>query len=262
MKRLTQFAVVAVAALAVCPAAEAQRRRPHETTVTVVAPNGPHVLSTREATRTLAANGTVAVASSSANVESLLNGFPAPGLGFDYTHHAAVNRNLGTRALIDPLTQLRLAQAREIRRETPFIAVPAVLPAIINNVQVIVLNQPPQVVVVQVPAAGENDDDRDEDRVERVRYVERIREPEPQGARDDPAAVATSPPPRRESSEMVFIRKDGTLAFAVGYLLREDKLIYVTREGHRYSLLLSLLDVDATREMNESLGTTLHLPGA
>jgi hypothetical protein len=258
MKWLTQFAVVAVAALAVCSTADAQRRRPREATVTVVAPNGPRVLSTSDATRTLASNGTVAVASGGANVESLLNGFPAPGLGFDYTHHAAVNRNLGTRALIDPLTQLRLAQAREIRREAPFIAVPAVMPAIINNVQVIVLNQPPQVVVVQVPAADEHDH-RDDDRVERVRYVERVREPDPPRV---PALSEAASAPQRHASELVLIRKDGTLAFAVGYLLREDKLIYVTREGLRYSMLLSLLDLDATREMNESLGTTLHLPGA
>ncbi|GEM_PF-2519220 len=259
LKTGAQFALGLTLALAVCAAAEAQRHRPREATITVVAPSGPRVVSTGDATRALAASGTVAAPRGS-NVEALLHGFPAPGLGFDFTHHAAVNRNLGTRALIDPVTQLRLQQAREIRRQTPFVPVPAVFPASINNFQVIVLNQPPPVVVLQVPAAEEPE--REDERFERVRYLERVREPEPPRSRPAPVdAPAPSSARLRESSDLVLIRKDGTIAFAVGFLLREDKLIYVTREGFRLSMLLSLLDVDATREMNESLGTTLRLPG-
>src|SRR5713226_10218966 len=50
------------------------------------------------------------------SVQQLLN--PVPGLGFDFAHLAAINRNLDVRALIDPVTQQRLALSERILRET------------------------------------------------------------------------------------------------------------------------------------------------
>ena len=55
----------------------------------------------------------------------------------------------------------------------------------------------------------------------------------------------------------MLIHRDGSLTFAVAYVIRGDRLTYITRDGHRRSLELALLDLDATRDMNESLGTTV-----
>ena len=184
----------------------------------------------------------------------VLGSFPAPGLGFDYTHQAAVNRNLATRALIDPLTQHRLALERQSRRNV--VGVPIAMPVVVNNIQVIVTPPPP---VVILPVEDEVQDEfaprmRRASASTRPRYVE-PEEPDEVGRE----LVAPAPPPAapREVSDLVLIHRDGSLTFAVAYVIRGDRLTYITRDGHRRSLELALLDLDATRDMNESLGTTV-----
>lgn len=176
---------------------------------------------------------------SSASVSALINGgFPASGFGFDFTHFAAVNRNLGIRALIDPVTQLQLSLARQLRREAAVF--PVALPTIINNnVNQIFLTLPPPVVIIEQPQVIEVPVERGD----------------PPRASNEPAA-----PPAPELGELVFIRKDGSLVFAVGYSVVNERIIYVTREGIRRSFSLSDLDAESTRLMNEERGTSLRLP--
>jgi len=198
-------------------------------------------------------------AAQDAAVSGLLNGYPAPGLGFDYAHHSAVNRNLATRALIDPLTQQRLAQAMQARRSTPLESI--AIPLAVNNIQIVVVIPPP---VVILPVADEAEDNADHAQHRRSRddadYRQWMNQRYAAELRDaGPAGPAPPLDPPREVSELVLICRDGTLVFAVGYTRRGDHLIYVTREGHRKSLALEALDLDATRAMNESLGTTLIL---
>lgn len=185
--------------------------------------------------------GTVTI-SPSATVSTLLDGsFPVPGFGFDYVHHAAVNRDIGVRAIIDPATQHQLALARAIRRETP--AFPVVLPLVLNtNVNQIFISTPPPVVIVQQPAVIEVPVDRAE-----RREPERIEAP-------------PAPQPVAELGELVLIRNDGRVVFAVAYSVVSGRLVYVTREGFRRSFPLAELDADATLQMNEERGTSLRLP--
>jgi len=248
MKKLLQFATALLVLAALAPAAAAQRHA-RRTPWIVSAPAGTRVIRTTQAqpattTQNLipAGSGFVTAIPSGSTVESLVNGFPVPGLGFDYTHHAAVNRNLGVRALIDPVTQQRLNLARQIRRETPVASFP--FPPVFSSTQVIIVQQPP-VVILQQPAAYEEP----EEPVERVHYIE---PPPPQA----PIAQA----PVVELGEIVLIRNDGTVVFAVGFSTLHDRIVYVTREGFRRSFPLRDLDVDATREMNEVRGTSLRLP--
>src|SRR5574337_872338 len=49
-------------------------------------------------------------------VQQLLQ--PVPGFGFDFTHLAAVTRDLDIRAVIDPITQQRLAVAERLLLES------------------------------------------------------------------------------------------------------------------------------------------------
>ena len=221
MKTLVRICLFAVLALAVCSAAAAQATQP----VQVVRADARFQPATRAATPLLT---------------DTAGGFPVPGLGFDYVHHAAVNRDLGVRALIDPSTQQQLALARQIRRETPVAAGGIILP--FSNVpQIIVVAPPPPVIIIQqqAPPAPE--------RLEPVHLA----------VRDEPVPPPTPP---RELAELVLVRLDGKLVFAVAFSIRDAELVYITPEGIRRSLLLSDLDLEFTRRLNEERGTSLRLP--
>jgi hypothetical protein len=187
----------------------------------------------------------------------LLGDYPAPGLGFDYTHLAVRNRNLAARAAIDPATQHRLALERQLRRDAPRAIAPA-FPVVVNSivVNVNVVPQPP-VVIVQEPEPEPGYD------LERARYVERLERLE-RREMDAAPPVPVYEPPLRESEELVLIRRDGALLFAVAFTVRPDaagdaRVVYITREGHRRSVAVAELDLPATRDMNEARGTSLQL---
>jgi hypothetical protein len=63
-----------------------------------------------------------------------------------------------------------------------------------------------------------------------------------------------------ESEEFVFVRRDGTLFFAVGYTWENGTLRYVTNQGLRRTVTQDALDLDATRQFNEQRGLSFQLP--
>lgn len=241
------------------PAAAQQRRNPEP--VILSAPAGTRIVRPATASATTAATAPAANLSAAASaaappatssagsflvasgesVQSLLLGdVPVPGFGFDHTHHAAVNRNLSTLALIDPATQHRLALARQIRAETPR----AILLPVFAPVTQVVVMVPPPVVVLPAPA------EPPEERVEGVRYVEK----------DVASAPAAPPLPVRELEAIVFVMRDGTERLAVAFSVRGQVVIYISPDGRRRTLPLSELDVTATLAANEERGTLLTLP--
>ncbi len=66
--------------------------------------------------------------------------------------------------------------------------------------------------------------------------------------------------PPKEQSEYVFVRRDGTLIFAVAYSWINDRLQYVTEEGLRRTVALNALDLDATTQFNEQRGVSMRPP--
>jgi hypothetical protein len=60
--------------------------------------------------------------------------------------------------------------------------------------------------------------------------------------------------------EFVLVRRDGGQVLAVAFTVQKGQISYVTRDGVRRSIALSVLDLDATRNENEERGTTLRLP--
>ena len=169
------------------------------------------------------------------SVQQLLN--PVPGLGFDFAHLAAINRNLDVRALVDPVTQQRLALSERILRETGATSfAPIFFPW-----SGAAFSQPPVVVILQQPPAT-------------------AAPTEPAPAPAPPAAAQAVPEqPVPDVGEFVFVRRNGTLLFVVAFRQQDDRVIYVTREGLRLSVLVADLDVDATLRINEDRGTDLHL---
>ena len=75
-----------------------------------------------------------------------------------------------------------------------------------------------------------------------------------------PPAAAEPSTPSRPSDEYVFVRRDGTLFFAVAYTWDHGNLRYVSNEGLRHSVAGTALDLDATQQFNEQRGLTFRLP--
>ncbi len=63
-----------------------------------------------------------------------------------------------------------------------------------------------------------------------------------------------------DNDGFVFVRRDGTIFFAVAYSWENGALRYVTSQGLRHTVTLDALDLDATRQFNEQRGLTFRLP--
>jgi hypothetical protein len=84
----------------------------------------------------------------------------------------------------------------------------------------------------------------------------RVRDPQPA-----PAPVAEPDhSPIREAEQYVFVRRDGTVFFAVAYAWENGALRYVTSEGLRRNIATSALDLDATQQFNEQRGLNFRMP--
>jgi hypothetical protein len=167
----------------------------------------------------------------------LLN--PAPGLGFDFTHLAAINSNLGVQAVIDPLTQYQLALALRL---------PQVAPTAFwgggygGYVESPVYGQPsqPQIIVVQQPV--------------------------PQAAPAEQAAPAPAPeaaappqPPLPDVGQFLLIERDGHVIHAVAFTVEGKRVVYITADGLRHTIALDQIDARLTEDRNAERGTMLHL---
>jgi hypothetical protein len=83
-------------------------------------------------------------------------------------------------------------------------------------------------------------------------------------AADQPEVVPQrrlrSNPPEAPPSEFVFVRRDGTVFFAVAYSWVNGGLQYVTQDGMRTLVSTTTLDLDATTQFNEQRGLAFHSP--
>ena len=83
----------------------------------------------------------------------------------------------------------------------------------------------------------------------------RVRGPQPA----DPALEAASAAPS-ENEGYVFVRRDGTVFFAVAYTWEDGTLRYVTSDGLRRSVARESLDLNATQQFNEQRGLSFRSP--
>jgi hypothetical protein len=79
---------------------------------------------------------------------------------------------------------------------------------------------------------------------------------------EEPASVSQPEvTPVGESSEYVFVRRDGTVFFAVAFTWENGTLRYVTSEGLRRAVARDSLDLNATQQFNEQRGLNFQSPG-
>jgi hypothetical protein len=157
-----------------------------------------------------------------------------PGLGFDFPHLAAVGGN-------------RHGRGNRFDGESPF------------GFSGFLLNPPvfvdgAQDAGVDAPTSDqEAADDPAEDPLppRRSRSSRAVTEAQPDSA---PAAPLPDP------EQYVFVRRDGSLVFAVGYTWDNGTLRYVTPDGLRRSIGRDALDLKATQQFNEQRGLNFNAP--
>ena len=263
--RTTRVAILAIVGLAISSAAWAQRGFGH---VSISAPSAhvatehsvgaPPVVMRLPATpvapriviqRGASATSTQTIQSSSlfnststeelvglqANLGQILN--PVPGLGFDYSNLAALNHDLGVRAIIDPITQQELALSERLLQLTPTAPISSSFFA--SEPVVMLEQQPPQVIIVQQPQPP----------------VEQATAEAP------PSAVPTAveQPPLPDAGQFVLVLHDGTQIQAVAFTRQSNRIVYITTDGRRRSIAIGDLDTAATRRLNDERGTPLRL---
>ena len=158
--------------------------------------------------------------------------FPVPGLGFDIPHLAATQ---GARAV-------GAGRHHGFGMSFPFFGGAIFVPTAPVMEEEAPTTEAPQEVVETQPV--------------RVVRRERIQEPAPTPT----AEAAPAPVPQREADEYVFVRRNGTLIFAVAYSWESGTLRYVTREGLWHIVSGDMLDLKATKQFNEQRGLFFHLP--
>lgn len=96
----------------------------------------------------------------------------------------------------------------------------------------------------QGPGADDRADDRPPDR----------------GARRGSGLPTEQPAKQADVEQYVFVRRDGTVFFAVAYTWDQGSLRYISSEGMKHSVSRDTLDLKATQQFNEERGLTFRLP--
>src|SRR5258707_12181785 len=150
-----------------------------------------------------------------------------PGLGFDYPHLAAVSGNRGSH-------NGRFAGG--FGGGFPF------------GFSGFLLS--PSVIGDDIPADSQTadaqssapDDQEVADDAQPVQHAPR----RSRSARRTEPEIDNAPAPPREEEQYVFVRRDGSLVFAVAYAWQTGTLLYITPAGLRHSIGRDALDIGAT----------------
>lgn len=152
----------------------------------------------------------------------------APGLGFDYVHYAAVHPDASRHRFGGGIV--------------PFVGggIYVPYPVYVDNG-----------TAAEPTAAEENAPPETEQLAEHT------------AAHTEAAAVRSysySNASIEQDSEYVFVRRDGTVFFAVAFTFDSSDLRYITQDGFRKTVPLASLDLAATQQFNEQRGLSPRLP--
>jgi hypothetical protein len=189
--------------------------------------------------------------SSSAALQNLLN--ITPNSGFDYEFVNSINSDLAAKALIDPVTQLEIAQAARLLKATGGGLSGTY---ILGGGGYYVPPESGPESGDQPPAAEDPDAQQAPAPQPQIIIVQQSPQQNAEGGGDaeDPAA------PVPDEGQFTLVLHSGKQIQAVAFTHTNDKIVYITPDGGRASIASGDLDADATVRVNEERGTFLQLP--
>ncbi len=237
----------------VAPRTAVVRTRPvaaHAVTHPASAPRRPAPEAQSSGVRFNRATNAFEIADGSpASLQDLIN--PVPGLGFDYHHLSVINQDLAIKALIDPATEWKIAEARKFLRGSRFagsgfylLDSGAYYPESDDSAQ-------PEPTASAAPA----------DQTEKQPQVILVQAPQsPQQNSDDSSAQAPEAEQITDVGQFTLVLRNGRTLEAVAFSHVNDQIIYITTGGNRRAFPAADLNPAATMQINEERGTPLQLP--
>src|SRR5216683_201561 len=189
------------------------------------------------------------------NVGNIESENEVPGLGFDFPHLAAISGHLHFNPAFDhnrfDMNDGSFAPIFWSENPgSPDFADPSVIQQVQQEFQQ-QGQQPPQIIVIQQPAPVTHE--------QLTGGVPKALSDSAARSNAIPLASSVAPAPIRDVGEFIFVRRDGRILFGSVFFVSEGVLQYVTPEGIRRTVPVNELDTEATRKMNDSLGTTVDL---
>jgi hypothetical protein len=169
---------------------------------------------------------------------------PAPGAGFDYAHLAVIDGDLAIKAVIDPLTEWRLAVAERALRDTGGFSTPGYY----------VLDGGGEYIAPEEPAAEQPPQPTRQPEI--IVLQEHSQKAPEQTA---PAAAPEPSAPIPDVSNFTLVLRSGAKIRAIAFTRSADRIVYISADGQRHSIAANELDSAATRRINEERGTQLRL---
>jgi hypothetical protein len=176
---------------------------------------------------------------------------PVPPPGFDYQYLSAIDSDLAVKALIDPVTQWRVAEAERTLRATggfagsSFYLLDGGGYYLSGESEQVDQSQPPQPPPSQQPQII-------------VLQQAPPTQPAAQPAPETEAAPPAAPVP--DVGQFILVLRNGTRIQAVAFTNSNGNIVYITADGSRRTIALADLDSATTVRVNEERGTPLQLP--
>lgn len=177
------------------------------------------------------------------SVQDLLN--ITPSSGFNWQHVNAINEDLPIKALIDPVTQLEVAQAERLLRLTG-----GMVPAGTGGLYYV----PSESEEATTPEQPEHP--QTEPPQSQVIVLQQAPAQPPHQASEQLAPQAEVP----HQNGLVLVLHNGNRINVFAFTRDKDHIVYITPDGSRLSVPETALDYTATLRANREQGTFLQLP--
>ena len=186
------------------------------------------------------------------SLQDLLN--ITPSNGFDWQYVNSINQDLAVKALIDPVTQLEVAQAERLLRRTGGAFTGAY---ILGGGGYYV---PPEQVEGSPPSEEQAQPAESQPAQPSQPQIIVLQ----QAPAQQPAVQnKMEAPPQEELPDrgpFTLVLRNGKQVQAVAFTHSRGKIVYITPDGGRLTLDAAELDAEATTRINEERGTPLQLP--
>lgn len=169
----------------------------------------------------------------------------SPQYGFNWQYVNAINQDLPIKALIDPVTQLQVAQAVRLLRLTN-----GAFPAAAGGVYY----WPPETEeppAMELPARSSAEPPQSQ-----VIVLQQAPVPPPQHANEQGATELETP----DQSGLVLVLRNGKQIQVSAFTHARNEIVYIAPDGNRLSVPDTDLDSEATLRANKERGNFLQIP--